>query len=297
MDFVSPQPLRPGALVAVVAPASPFEPSELFRGLAWLRARYRLKLAPGILSRSGYTAGDDARRSAELAAAMIDPDVDAIVCARGGYGAMRIVDDLPWEAFGRRPKWIAGFSDITTLHVMAAARGVRTLHAPNVTGLGRTITAAERLSLLDGLEGRPSEPWTDLTIFHEGRHALVRGPLAGGNLSLLAAMAAANRSVVPDGAILAIEDVTERPYRIDRMLTSLRLGGHLARVAAIVIGGFTQCDPGPDGVTALAVLRDVTAALGVPVVANAPFGHGAPNRTFVLGATAELDGSTLRFAV
>lgn len=304
MVFVSPEPLRPGSTIAVVAPASPFDRDELFRGLAWLRTRYRLKLSPGILTRTGYTAGDDTRRREELSRAMLDPEVEAIVAARGGYGAMHILGALPWKQLAEKPRWIVGFSDITALHIEALSHGVRTLHAPNVTGLGRSITASERLSLIDALEGRPAAAWSDLAILHSGvggtggaAGARVRGPIAGGNLSLVVAMAAAGRTVVHEGAILALEDVTERPYRIDRMLASLRLGGHLARASAIVFGGFTQCDAGADGVPVLDVLRDLTADLGVPVVAGAPFGHGAPNRTFVLGGAAELHGSVLSFEV
>ena len=278
--FTRPPSLRPGSLVAVCAPASPFDRDELFRGLAWLRTRYRLRLS----------------RSGELARAMVDPEVLAIVCARGGYGAMRIVDDLPWEAFAAAPKWIAGFSDVTALHVIANARRICSLHASNVTGLGRSITAAERTSLIHGLEGLPMAAWTDLERVHRGPNGVsASGPLVGGNLALLVAMAAGNRLAIPDGAILAFEDVTERPYRLDRMITSLRLGGHLSRLSAIVLGGFTQCDAGPDGVTALEVLTRCTAGLGIPVVASAPFGHGAPNHAFVLGATATLDDDTLRF--
>lgn len=288
-----PASIRPGALVALVAPASPFDRNELFRGLAWLRTRYRIRASSRILERDGYLAGDDARRAAELSAAMTDPDVDAIVCARGGYGAMRILDDLPWRAFAERPKWLAGFSDVTALHLVANARGVVTLHAPNVTGLGRSITPAERLSVIDALEGRPASAWRALDVIRAGR---ARGPIFGGNLALVAAMAAANRLVVAEGAILVLEDVTEKPYRVDRMLTSLLLGGHLARAGAIVFGGFTQCDPGPDGMTVDQVLRDRTSSLRVPIAARAPFGHGAPNETFALGADAELDADTLYFA-
>ncbi len=300
VELKRPPPLRPGSLVAVCAPASPFDRDELFRGLAWLRIRYRLRLSSSILARTGYTAGDDARRAGELAAAMADPDIEAIVCARGGYGAMRIIDDLPWDAFAGHPKWMVGFSDVTALHVVANARGICSLHASNVAGLGRAITAAERASLIHGLEGLPVASWTDLAPIHTpirggGAGKAARGPLVGGNLSLLAAMAAGNRLAIPDGAILAIEDVTERPYRLDRMVTSLRLGGHLARLSAIVLGGFTQCDAGPDGVTAFEVLARCTEDLGIPVVASAPFGHGAPNHAFVLGATATLDAATLRF--
>jgi len=288
-----PARLRPGSLVAVVAPASPFDREELFRGLAWLRTRYRLRLSSRILARSGYLAGDDAHRAAELARAMVEPEVEAIVCARGGYGAMRLLDALPWEAFAAQPKWIAGFSDITALHLEATNRGVCSLHAMNVTGLGRSIRASERLSLLDALEGGAMAAWEGLESVHAGPPA--RGPVVGGNLALVVAMAAAGRFVVPEGAIIALEDVTERPYRIDRMLTSLRLGRHFARASAVVFGGFTQCEAGADGVTAEEVLRDRTAGLGIPVVSGAPFGHGSPNRAFVMGGAASLEGTTLRF--
>lgn len=286
-----PPRIRAGAVVAVVAPASPFDRQELFRGLSWLRTRYRLRVSPGIFERDGYLAGDDARRAAELAEAMTDPSVDAIVCARGGYGAMRILDALPWDAFVARPKWIAGFSDVTALHVVANARGVATIHGPNVTGLGRSITPGERASFIEALEGGGGREWRGLVCIREGA---ARGPIAGGNLALVAAMAAGNRLAIPEGAIVLLEDVTERPYRIDRMLTSLLLGGHLARASAIVFGGFTQCDPGPDGVTVEQVLRERTASLGVPVALGAPFGHGAPNHSFVLGAEGALTDDVLR---
>jgi muramoyltetrapeptide carboxypeptidase len=122
---------------------------------------------------------------------------------------MRILDALPWQTFTSRPKWLVGFSDVTALHVVANARGVCSLHAPNVTGLGRSIGAQERFCLLSALEGLPPTPWTDLEIIHPGPTA--RGPLVGGNLSLLAAMAAAGRLRIPTGDILAFEDGTELP--------------------------------------------------------------------------------------
>ncbi len=285
-----PPPIRPGALVAVVAPASGFDRDELFRGLAWLRMRYRLRVDSRIFSRTGFLAGTDVSRAAVLGAAMLDPDVGAIVCARGGYGAMRILDALPWEQFAERPKPLLGFSDITALHVVANARGVPTLHGPNVTGLGRSISAAERASVIAALEGGAVAPWSDLDIVIPGD---AQGPVVGGNLALVEAMAAAGRLVMPPNAILALEDVTERPYRIDRMLTSLLLGGYLQRASAIVFGDFTQCEPGPDGTTTADVLRERTAELGIPVVRSAPFGHGAPNHAFFLGRDARLEGSTL----
>jgi muramoyltetrapeptide carboxypeptidase len=278
--MVTPPPLVPGALVAVVAPSSPFDRNELFRGLAWLRQRYRLRVSTGIFERDGYLAGTDARRAFELASAMRDPEIAAILCARGGYGAMRILDELPWDAFAASPKWLVGFSDVTALHVAAQARNVCTIHGPNATGLGRSITPRERLGLIDALEGRAAAAWSGLDVLRGGS---AEGVLVGGNLALVHAMAAAARFMVPDGAIIALEDVTERPYRIDRMLTSLRLGGTFARASAVVFGSFSQCEPGPDGTTLRDVLSAFARAMTIPVVANAPFGHGAPNEAFVLG--------------
>ncbi|HVJ91128.1 MAG TPA: LD-carboxypeptidase [Labilithrix sp.] len=283
-------PLRPGSVVAVVAPSSGFDENELFRGLAWLATRYRLSVDERIVTRQGYLAGADAARASVLARAMIDPAVEAIVCARGGYGAMRILDELPWDDFALRPKKLVGFSDVTALHVVANARGVATVHGPNVTGLGRSITAAERASLIATLEDGTLASWSNLHVLVPGQ---ARGPVIGGNLALVSAMAAAGRLVVPKGAFLLLEDLNERPYRIDRMLTSLLLGGHLATAGAIVFGGFTQCDAGPDGVSVRDVLVDRTRMLGVPVVAGAPFGHGAPNHAFVLGREAVLHGDRL----
>ncbi len=244
------------------------------------------------MARDGYLAGSDAVRAEALAKVMTDPTVDAIVCARGGYGAMRVLDDLPWDAFARAPKWIVGFSDVTALHAAANARAIASVHGPNVTGLGAVITPAERASFIDALEARAPSSWEGLTMLREGR---AEGPVVGGNLALVEAMTAARRFEVPEGAIVVLEDVTERPYRVDRMLTSLRLGGAFDRASAIVFGQFTACDPGPDGVTLEDVLRTWSERSSVPVAIGAPFGHGAPNHAFVLGRTASLEDGILRF--
>lgn len=293
MTFVVPPPLQPGDRVAVVAPASPFPRVALYRGLAWLRQRYDVRMCAGALERAGYLAGSDARRTDELARAMVDPDVRAVLAARGGYGITRIVGALPWGAFSSAPKWIVGFSDVTALHVECARVGVASVHGPNVTGLGRA-TPWERWCFMDALEAPGHARAWSLASLAVGR---ARGALVGGNLSLLAAQAAAGRLVVPGGAIVAIEDVAERPYRVDRLLTSL--APQLARAGAVVFGAFTDCEPGPDGVTVQEVLRERSRALGIPAAHGAPFGHGAPNEAFVLGRDARVDagpdGATLTF--
>jgi muramoyltetrapeptide carboxypeptidase len=165
-----------------VAPSSPFDLDEFWRGLAWVRDRYRVKATRHVLLRTGYLAGSDAQRGDDLARAMLDPDVKAILVARGGYGAMRVLDALPWDRFRERPSWIVGFSDTTALHLRAAAEQIASVHAPNVTGLGQA-SPADRATWLAALE-RPEAPRTlsGVVIVHPGQ---ADGPLVGGNLALV----------------------------------------------------------------------------------------------------------------
>jgi len=257
-------------------------------GLAWLATRYRLVLDPRLFRSEGYLAGTDDERADALARAFRDPDVAAIVCARGGFGVTRVIDRLPWAELA---KPIVGFSDITALHLEANARGVATVHGPNVTGLGRA-SPRDRAAFIDALEGRPLRPWRGLDVLSPGT---AEGVGVGGNLALVYAMAAAGRLAVPPGAVLFLEDVNERPYAVDRMLTSLRLGGHLAHVSAVVCGTFSRGAPGPDGVTVRDVLSELAATLRCPVLAGAPFGHEADNRAFVLGCPVAVRGADVVF--
>ncbi len=281
-----PPALRPGDLVAVVAPSGPFDALPLWLGLGWLRSRYRVRFDRGMFSKRGYFAGADARRRAELAAALADPDVRLVVAARGGYGANRFAHEIDWAGFAERPRWIAGFSDVTALHVEAARVGVGSLHSCHATALGRG-DAATRAAFVRAVEHPTDERrFEGLEVLRPGA---AEGPLFGGNLTLLHACAAAGRLAVPEGAVVLIEDVGERPYRLDRVLTTLIVGGHFARASAFVLGDFDQCDANPDGVTVGDVARELLGALGVPVVAGAPVGHGARNEPVVLGGRARVE--------
>lgn len=286
--LIVPPPLRPGETIAVVASSSPFEHVLAWRGLGVLAERYRLRFDRGLFARRGYLAGDDARRDAELSRALRDPDVRLVLAARGGYGASRVVHGLDWSILREHPKWIVGFSDVTALHVEASAIGVASMHASHLTSLGRADLPLRR-TLLDAFEAPTRQRR------HEGlstlRSGVARGPAFGGNLTVLHACAAAGRLVVPDGAIVLLEDVTERPYRIDRSLSTLLVGGHFARAAGFVLGDFTACDPGPDGVTVEEVLRERLVSLGVPVVAGLPVGHARRNDPVALGVPARIEAT------
>lgn len=289
-SVIFPPALRPGDVIALVAPSSPFDHTLAWVALGWLARRYRLRFTRGLFARRGYLAGPDERRRAELEAAVFAPDVRAVLAARGGYGAPRFAHTLDWARFARDPRWIIGFSDITTLHVEAARAGVASLHGPNLTSYGRADRRA-REALIRALEA-PLAPraYRGLGVIRGGS---AEGPLFGGNLTMLHAAAAAGRLAVPAGAVLLLEDVTERPYRVDRVLATLAAGGHLARASAVVLGDFTECSPGPDGVRVEAVLEEHLGALGVPVLRGLPVGHGAVNDPVTLGAPARVEGDAL----
>jgi muramoyltetrapeptide carboxypeptidase len=291
--LVIPPPLAPGDVVRVIAPSGACARDDLWPGLAWVRSRYRVAVSRGVLARDGYLAGDDLRRRDELDRALADAEAKAIVATRGGYGAMRIIEDRGWTALADRPKWIVGYSDITTLHAMAWRAGIASLHAPNVTSLSRALPV-DRAAWIAGLEGAgASRVWEGLRVLSGGRAS---GVLVGGNLSLLCALAAAGCLWIPKGAILAFEDVAEAPYRIDRMLTSLLLGGYLARVAGFVVGSLERSMPGPEGRTADDVVEQRLRPLGVPLLTGAPFGHGSRNSAFVLGASVRIEDGAVYFS-
>jgi muramoyltetrapeptide carboxypeptidase len=272
--------------VYVVAPSSPFEAEPVRRGLDWLRERYRVHTAPDLFERrAGFLAGSDQQRRAELQEALSAPDVAAVVTARGGYGLTRLLADLDWSAFERAPRWIVGFSDTTALHCEALRRGVVSLHAHHVSGLGR-VDAPARLRWVEALEQPLAEiAWENLEVWCPGEAA---GDLFGGNLTLLFTLAASGQLHVPRGAVLFLEDVTETSYRIDRMLTALHAGGHLARAGAVVLGGFTDCSAGKYDVPVAEVLRERLVPLGVPVLAGLPVGHGDRNDPLPLGRFARV---------
>lgn len=289
--MIFPPPVVEGDRVVVVAPSSPFDRALVLRGMGFLATRYRVEFAPTLFERRGYLAGDDARRRDELQAAADDEGVRAIIAARGGYGASRFVHDVDWSGFERAPKWIAGFSDVTAIHVEAARRGFASIHGPMVASLGRSDARARR-ELVGALEDPRSERrFDDLDVVVGGR---AEGRLAGGNLTLVHACAAAGKLRFDAPTILFLEDITERPFRVDRMLTTLRAGGHFTNVTGFAIGDFTACDPGLDGVTIPDVIRACLGDLGVPIVSGLPCGHDPKrNHALILGATATIEGGSL----
>ncbi len=288
MSAAFPRPaLRPGMRVQVIAPAGPFPADDFARGLARLRERYDVRHDPAIEERSGYLAGSDQRRAAELRAALHDDAVQAIVAARGGYGSTRLLGSISADEVARYPKLLVGFSDVSALHGLWARAGLGSLHAAMVAGLGR---CAEPLlqRWIAAVEGAQPAPLRGLQALAGGR---ARGRLLGGNLAVLSALLGTPHAPPLAGCVLFLEDVGERPYRVDRMLTSWLQSGALAGVHAIVLGAFTDAEPGPDGVRVEQVLQERLGSLGVPVLAGLPAGHVDDNLELPFGAIAEVDAA------
>jgi muramoyltetrapeptide carboxypeptidase len=282
--------LRPGDVVRVVAPAGPVPREGFAAGAAILGRRYQLRHDDALFAREGFLAGSDERRLAELTAALADPDAKAVVMARGGYGLLRLLPFLDPAALRARPLPIVGFSDGTALLAHAARAGVASVHGPVVTQLGG-LPAQDHEALFRLLE-EPA-PGTVLTGLGELVPGRVRGPLLGGNLEVFSRLVGTPHLPELSGAILFIEDLGERPYRIDRLVTFLDLAGVFGALAGVVVGDFSSClEPEPtraSSPTTAEVLVERLGRLAIPVAMGGQFGHGTRNLALPYGCLCELD--------
>ncbi|MFE3943881.1 LD-carboxypeptidase [Streptomyces sp. NPDC059118] len=288
-----PARLRPGARIAVVSPSGPVPADRLEAGLDILRgwgldpveAPHVRQVHPGL----DYLAGTDEARAGDLQQAWCDPSVDAVICARGGYGVQRMADLVDWAAMrAAGPKVFIGYSDITVLHEAFAQRmGLATLHGP----MAGTETFLKDPDTQESLRATLFEPEAVRTLGLPTARALVpgraRGITYGGCVSLLAAeLGTPHARTSARGGLLVIEDTTEDPYSIDRILTQLLRAGALDGVAGVACGSWAGCGPYEK---VRAVLADRLAPLGVPVVEELGFGHGPTALTIPLGVPAVLD--------
>jgi len=282
-----PAPLQPGDRLRVIAPSGALREFANFnRGVErWKSRGYHLEFSSGFDSQLGYFAGNDAERRNQLLEALADSECRGILCARGGWGAARLFEEGAW--FPEDPKWLVGFSDITTLLVSWAQKGISGVHGPLLT----TLSLEPEWSinrLFDWVEGRSIQPL-------QGK-GWIGGQACGVLLPLNLAVATnlLGTPLQPDfsGTILAFEDIGEAPYRIDRMLTQWRLAGILRQVKGVALGRFSRCEPNPQipSFSLEEVLHDRLADLGIPIVAGLPFGHDGVNAALPVGVIAELDG-------
>jgi muramoyltetrapeptide carboxypeptidase len=291
--------LHPGARIAVVAPAGMFTPPRLDRGIDVVRSwGYELVEAPNLHATARYTAGTAAERLADLTWALTAPDIDAVWFARGGFGTVHLLPDLPWQALDGR--LVIGFSDATALLTALQQHGLPAIHGPVLQTLcddellagpnAVMIDAPSRVALRNLLHGQlPFLPGELLC----GPDRAVQGPVVGGNLIVLGSLAGTPWALRAQGAILLLEEINEMPYSLDRMVTQLRLSGALQGVLAVALGDFLH--PRFDQSEMRAVLRELLEPLGVPVLVGLPVGHAAGNLAWPVGGMAALDRTGLRF--
>jgi len=283
-----PPHLQPGDRVAVVAPAGPYDNAMLARGIAiWTARGFDVHVPERLDQREEYLAGSDWWRAEVLHTALRDPSIKALLCARGGYGSLRLFDRLEIDLFREFPKPLVGFSDITALQLECWRKTqLVTFSGPMIAGsqLGR-LSEEETDIYFRTLTDPAPPPEMGGPDVHTVLSGSAEGILLGGNLTLLTHMAAAGRLPNLRGAILFFEDIHEAPYRVDRMLTTLRLGGHLDGVAGFAVGDLGD---NMDDVLLDTILMDRVGDLGVPIAVGFPIGHGSRNRIIPLGVPVRL---------
>lgn len=285
--------LRPGDTIGIIAPAGPVqEPDTINPALSMLEDwGFRVRLESRTFDSFRYLAGHDAARAEELMSCFEDPSIHGIIALRGGFGCARLIPLLDEHRLRHNCKLFMGFSDLTTLHMYFRRRfGWVTIHGPMATTMspgGLSSEAARHLlSLWTDPQYLPTLSFTQLESWVPGS---VEGKLVGGCLSILAASLGTSYEFRCEGKILFLEERGEAPYRIDRMITQLKLAGKLDEVAGILIGRFLDCEPEEGNYSSSDVLRDLLEPIGVPVLANFPGGHGSENWALPLGVRVHLD--------
>lgn len=303
--LVKPKALRPGDTVGLVTPSTYVSDPDLI-ALAERTIRYfglTPKFAPNVRKRAGYLGGSVDERVADLHAMFADPEVRAVFAIRGGYGSAQLLDRLDYALIRRNPKIFLGYSDITALHLAIRRNtGLVTFHGP--TALSRFTEYTQKHFRAALFETEPvgaltnppdSDPLRPAHTLRTIRGGVARGPLTGGNLTLISTTLGTPYEIETRGRILFLEDVGEQPYSIDRMLTHLRLAGKLREAAGIIFGECADCRPRDfqpsfnSTFTLGEILDEILGPLGIPVLSGLTLGHTADQLTLPLGVQAELD--------
>ena len=278
--------LKPGDTIGIVAPAGPFDPEKFMKGKTVLESvGFQTFFDEGIFQKHGFLAGTDTQRADQVNRLFADPTVQAIVCARGGYGSMRILPFLDFETIQKHPKIFLGFSDISALlSVFYDQCGLVTFHGPVVTTLAnateKTIMAMKTALTSDApLELIPE----DGKVIKPG---VCSGLVAGGNLTTLCHLVGTSYASNFKGKILLLEDVGEMPYRIDRMLTQMKLAGCFNGIAGLILGAFKECGQLNEVVD---IFNYIFEDADIPILAGFDMGHGEHNLTIPIGLGATLD--------
>ncbi len=292
MSAISPPFLKPGSVVRIISPAGKCEAEPLHGVAEWLRSSgYQADCGKHAANQCYQFAGSDIERLADLQEALDDPSVNAILCSRGGYGTIRLMEYLDFSGFMKHPKWVAGYSDITLLLCAlnrldyCSVHGAMCRHSLSETGLPNESL----LSLLELLRGEKNTTiWKGDILNRPGK---TTAPLTGGNLSLLYSLTGTPFDIDTEGKILFIEEIGEYLYHLDRMMVTLRLAGKLKKLAGLVAGYFTDMKDNDDpfGKDYREIILDAVRDYDYPVAFGFPGGHEQPNLPLICGGTYNLE--------
>ena len=289
--------LQPGDKVALVSPAGAIDVNYIHDAVRILR-EWGLQPVVGVHAdkRNGYFAGTDEQRLMDMQWALNDEDIRAIFCTRGGYGSMRIVEQLDYSVFQGSPKWFIGFSDITVFHAKLNTLGVESLHAPMPKSFQTTNSKALQ-RMQEFLFGKISAYHLPPHPFN--KNGLIQAELTGGNLTLLHCMRSTRLECKRQSPVLFIEDVGENLYAIDRMLQSMKLSYKFDRLQGVLVGHFSEMKGLNFGKSAEEIILELLEEYNYPVCFNFPAGHAAENFPLIMGATIEMEvtkqGSSIHF--
>lgn len=289
MEILTPRPLRHGDRVAIVSPAGIIKPQIVYKSMPVLVDQgWTTYVGAHTFDRYETYAGTDDARYADLEAALTDPDTRAIICSRGGYGAVHLLDRLNRLPLRENPKWIVGYSDISALHALMTRHGIESIHAPmckHIAGRqGRDEDSRRLFGILSG-ERRPvSYPAHPLN-----RPGTATARLTGGNLAVIAGLISTPFDVITPGTILFIEDIAEPIYKVERILYNLRLNGSLGALAGLIVGRFTDYTPGAEGQTMEDMIARMVEPYDFPVAFGTPVGHVDHNIPLICSAAVTLN--------
>ncbi len=290
-----PPPLRKGDTIGLVAPAGAWNTEDFAKGIQLLtELGFKMKILRNLDAKENYLAGTDDHRSALFNEVWRDPEVNAVMAVRGGYGCLRILADIDYELIRANPKIFVGFSDITALHqAIVQKTGLVTFHGPMVTTLPNSDRESVQSFCTTLSRGFPDPIASrSIEILKPGNG---RGPLSGGNLTTVLHLIATSFETSWRDKIVFLEDIGEAPYRIDRILTHLKMAGRFTGINGLLLGSFTDCG---DREMIWSRVKELFADESFPIWADFPIGHGASNRVVPLGLEAMMDSSsgTLSFS-
>lgn len=281
--------LQAGDLIAIVAPAKAIEQEHVTFAKAFLEEKgFKVRVSENCLGQHNYFSGTDEERAVDFQQVLDDPEVKAILCARGGYGCVRILDRVQWASFIRNPKWIIGFSDVTVFHQRIQRFGIESIHGTMPLNFS-TNTEDALNSLLASFTKESYDLKASVHPFNKTGSA--HGTLVGGNLAIISSLIGTDDQIDYSDSILFIEDVGEHLYQVDRMLYQLRKAGVFDKIKGLVVGGMTDLrdTAHPFGLSLEALVLEHLKYSSIPVCFHFPAGHLEDNRALRFGAQVDFE--------